>query len=47
MHVSTAFNNLDKEVVDEIIYKSETNPVKLAEFIDAAENDLVNRLTPG
>ena len=45
MHVSTAFNNLDKEVVDEIIYPGKMDPIQLTEFIDNADDSLIDRIS--
>jgi len=46
VHVSTAFNNLDKHEIDEVIYPGKMDPVKLSEFIDKANSELIDRITP-
>jgi hypothetical protein len=45
VHVSTAFNNLHRETVDEIIYPGSTNAIKLADFIDAADDNLLQSIS--
>jgi len=45
VHVSTAFNNLHLETVDEIIYPGATNAIKLADFIDAADDKLLQSIS--
>ncbi len=45
VHVSTAFSNVDREEVDEIIYPSKMDPVKLSEFIDEADEALIKSIT--
>ena len=45
MHVSTAFNNLDREELDEVIYKSSIDTVKLIELIDCLDDGLVRAIT--
>lgn len=45
VHVSTAFNNLHLETVDEIIYPGPINAIKLADFIDAADDKLLQSIS--
>lgn len=45
VHVSTAFNNLHRQTVDEIIYPGSTNAIKLADFIDAADDKLLQSIS--
>lgn len=45
VHVSTAFNNLDREELDEVIYKSSIDTVKLIELIDCLDDGLVRAIT--
>jgi fatty acyl-CoA reductase len=45
VHVSTAFNNLDKFEIDEVIYPGKMDPVKLSEFIDDANSELIDEIT--
>ena len=46
IHVSTAFNNLDKDVIEEVIYKSNRDPITLVDFIDGADNDVIIKMIP-
>lgn len=46
VHVSTAFNNLDKDVIEEVIYKSNQDPIKLVDFINESDYDLITEMTP-
>lgn len=46
VHVSTAFNNLDKEEIEERIYPSaDIDPVKLIDFIDSLDTEVASRFT--
>ena len=45
VHVSTAFSNIDREEVDEVIYPSKMDPIKLSEFIDEADETLIKNIT--
>ncbi|KAI9564151.1 hypothetical protein GHT06_007889 [Daphnia sinensis] len=45
VHVSTAFSVVDRPEIDEVIYPSTMDPVKLAEFIDDADASLLNGIT--
>jgi len=46
VHVSTAFNNLDREELDEVIYSSNTiDTVKLIELIDCLDDGTVRAIT--
>lgn len=45
MHVSTAFTNLHLETVDEIIYSGSMNAIKLMDFIDAADDQLLKAIS--
>lgn len=44
MHVSTAFNNLDREEMREEVYHSKTDPVKLIELLDCLEDNVVKNI---
>ena len=44
IHVSTAFNNLDRQEIEEKIYPSpDIDPLKLIEFIDSLDMNVTNR----
>ncbi|KAI9564153.1 hypothetical protein GHT06_007891 [Daphnia sinensis] len=45
VHVSTAFNNLDREELDEVIYPAPIDPIKLIELIDCLDDGLVRAIT--
>lgn len=45
VHVSTAFNNLDREELDEVIYPATIDPIKLIELIDCLDDGLVRAIT--
>lgn len=45
VHVSTAFNNLDREELDEVIYPAPIDTVKLIELIDCLDDALVRAIT--
>ena len=46
IHVSTAFNNLDKEEMKEEVYpSSNVDPGKLVEFIDCLDEKVVKNIT--
>ncbi len=45
VHVSTAFNNLDREELDEVIYPATVDPIKLIELIDCLDDGLVRAIT--
>uniref|UniRef100_A0A0P6D5V9 Fatty acyl-CoA reductase n=1 Tax=Daphnia magna TaxID=35525 RepID=A0A0P6D5V9_9CRUS len=45
VHVSTAFNNLDKDVVGEMIYPSHMDPIKLLNFLESIDGDFTKSIT--
>lgn len=45
MHVSTAFNNLDKGEIEETIYPASLNPEKLIEFVEEMDDKLLGSIT--
>lgn len=45
VHVSTVFNNLDKGEIDEVVYPSHLDPLKLTEFVDSMDNQLLASIT--
>lgn len=46
VHVSTVFNNLDRQEIDEVIYPARIDPAKLIDFLDCVDNDLIRSITP-
>ncbi len=44
VHVSTAFNNLDREEMREEVYHSKVDPVKLIELLDCLEDSVVKNI---
>jgi fatty acyl-CoA reductase len=47
VHVSTAFNNLDREKIkEEVYYNPKVNPVKLIEFLDGLDDETLKVMTP-
>ncbi len=47
MHLSTAFNNLDREEIkEEVYYNPKVNPVKLIEFLDGLDDETLKIITP-
>ncbi len=45
MHVSTAFNNLDKEKIEEIVYPTSMPPTKLIKIVDILDDDNLGKIT--
>lgn len=45
VHVSTAFNSLHREVVDEKIYPPKVDPVKLVTFLESLDTDFSRSIT--
>ncbi|XP_046643602.1 putative fatty acyl-CoA reductase CG5065 [Daphnia pulicaria] len=45
VHVSTAFNNLDRDVVGEMIYPSHIDPIKLINFLESIDGDFTRSIT--
>lgn len=45
VHVSTAFNNLDKGEIEETIYPASLNPEKLIEFVEEMDDKLLGSIT--
>jgi hypothetical protein len=44
--VSTAFSNLDREEIkEEVYYNPELNPVKLIEYLDGLDDDVIKNMT--
>ncbi len=37
VHVSTAYKNLDKERIDEVVYPTSISPLKLLQIIDVID----------
>ncbi|XP_046651738.1 putative fatty acyl-CoA reductase CG5065 isoform X2 [Daphnia pulicaria] len=47
VHVSTAFNNLDREKIkEEVYYNPNVNPVKLIEYLDGLGDETLKNMTP-
>ncbi|XP_046651724.1 putative fatty acyl-CoA reductase CG5065 isoform X2 [Daphnia pulicaria] len=47
VHLSTAFNNLDREEIkEEVYYNPKVNPVKLIEFLDGLDDETLKIITP-
>lgn len=44
MHVSTAFNNLDRDEMKEVVYHSHVDPVKLIELLDCLDDKVVKNI---
>lgn len=45
MHVSTAFNNLDRnEIKEEIYVNPKVDPLKLIELLDSLDDDAVKNI---
>lgn len=45
IHVSTAFSYVDREEIDEVIYCPKMNPIKLYEFIEDADDALLESIS--
>lgn len=45
MHVSTVYNNLDKEEIEEIVYPATFDPEKLTEIVDCMNDQLLASIT--
>ena len=45
IHVSTAYNNLDKENIEEIIYPTSMPPRKLLEIVDVLDDSQLKAIT--
>ena len=45
VHVSTAYNNLDKESIEELIYPTPITPRKLLEIVDCLDADMLRSIT--
>jgi fatty acyl-CoA reductase len=45
VHVSTAYNNLDKESIEEVIYPTPITPRKLLEIVDCLDADMLTSIT--
>ena len=44
--MSTAFSNLDREEIkEEVYYNPEVNPVKLIEYLDGLDDDVIKNMT--
>ncbi len=44
--MSTAFSNLDREEIkEEVYYNPELNPVKLIEYLDGLDDDVIKNMT--
>ncbi|XP_057371715.1 putative fatty acyl-CoA reductase CG5065 [Daphnia carinata] len=46
VHVSTAFNNLDREEMKEQVYRSQVDPVKLIQLLDCLDDNVVKKIAP-
>lgn len=46
VHVSTAFNNLDREEMKEQVYHSKVDPVKLIQLLDCLDDNVVKKIAP-
>ncbi len=46
VHVSTVFNNLHREEIEEVVYPGRIDPVKLIEFLDCIDNETIKSITP-
>lgn len=46
VHVSTAFNNLDREEMKEQVYRSKVDPVKLIQLLDCLDDNVVKKIAP-
>lgn len=44
MHVSTAFNNMHKPEIEEVIYPVDVDPVKLVDVVDSMDKQLLEKL---
>ena len=44
VHVSTAFNNLDREEMREEVYHTKIDPVKLIELLDCLDDSVVKNI---
>lgn len=44
MHVSTVYNNLDRSEIDEEIYPAKFDALKLLDFIDSVDDELLNNI---
>ena len=45
IHVSTAYNNLDKESIEEVIYPTSMPPRQLLQIIDCLDDSQLNAIT--
>jgi fatty acyl-CoA reductase len=45
VHVSTTYNNLEKEDIDEEIYPTSLDPQKLLDLIDCMDDKLLASIT--
>jgi len=45
VHVSTAFNNLDKERIEEVIYPTEVSPQKVLNIVDILDDSCLQLIT--
>ena len=46
VHVSTAFNNLDRKEIDEVVYPTQMNPSRLIDFLQELKPELTKNITP-
>lgn len=45
VHVSTAFNNLSRERIEEEIYPGDIDPITLVNFINNVDEELIESIT--
>lgn len=45
MHVSTTYNNLDRESIEEMIYPTPITPRKLLQVVDCLDEPLLKSIT--
>ncbi len=45
MHVSTAFNNLDKERIEEVIYPTAIPPKQVLKIVDILDDSYLQLIT--
>ena len=46
IHVSTAYCNCDREVIDEVVYPSPADPKKVMEMVEWLDDDVLADITP-
>lgn len=45
LHVSTAYNNLDKAELSELVYPASIDPEKLVDVVDCMNDELLSNIT--